>query len=127
MWGGSLPEKVDILKVMASWGARAISTGGYIDLLPDRQSWWQKTPDGKLELRGGAELTQESKLLLEWVNSKGLPQLRTWWEKERYDSGAKTTINDGPYHFFAATNNSGGYLYIRAWIEEQTAGENPHG
>ena len=102
-WGGFLADRQNVL---AAWGARAIYTGGYIDLLPDRQ-------DGK-----GSEA--DFKRLMGWLNGpKGaLAKLRKLTKSEglRQDEDRVVVIEQPGFRLVANPNASYGYLYICAML-----------
>lgn len=100
-WFGRRPPKQS---QQAAWGARAIFHANTIDLLADRQSWSESTPEGKQRLR-------------EWINQTGLPWLRTQVQTvglRSHDSKVLTHDELG-FHIEASPQSSGGYLYIGAW------------
>ena len=90
------------------WGARAIYKDGYIDLLPNRQTY-----DGENE-----EFTQ-------WLNVRALPWLRSEVQKINLDTNDPQilTLSEFKYELKASTNASYGYLYIGAVEHKQTPTE----
>lgn len=86
------------------WGARAIISEGFLDLLPDRQSFQSEADVGK----------NERDEFMMWVNKHALPHLNE--RVKKYDTKNVSYSNqDGRYQCVARDRNSGGYLYIGAY------------
>ncbi len=118
--GGSLPQtspgrKIEIPKpdrpVLAMWSARAIGTGGQVDILHDRQNWGSagylpNTPFGE---------DRDRKTLASWLNNEAIPKLGQWWELWYHDQDSVFSLLDGDFYLRAAPQHSYGYLYIYAY------------
>ena len=86
------------------WGARAIITDGYVDLLWDRQSFQREdhvTNDEKDEFTA-------------WLDKQAIPYLNC---KVRAHETAYIELHsrDNRFHCIAEDRSSGGYLYIGAY------------
>jgi hypothetical protein len=99
---------------LAIWQARAIGTGGNIDIPPDRQAWTGRgyIPFGDW-LFGTAE---DRKILRTWVKDEALPMVIKWWKENHWDQDAKLdyTSPDGRFNITADPRRSYGYVYITA-------------
>lgn len=83
------------------WGARAIITEGFVDLLPDRQSFQSEADVGK----------DERDEFFAWVNMQALPYLNRRI-KEHNTAHIEYKSRDDRYVCIAEDRNSGGYIYI---------------
>jgi hypothetical protein len=108
-WGRNVPEELHG-KIAVTWGARAIYTGQYIDLLHDRMTW--TVPGQELDIEKHRPLVNS---LDHWLSKKGLPFLRNEAKGLYPDDDRVVTLDDGRFHIEASPQRSFGYLYIRAW------------
>ena len=97
---GLFPEEAK--NAVIYWGARAIITEGFVDLLPDRQSFC--VAEGVSEER--------KKAFNEWINESALPLLN---EAVKTKAIPHVRIEGVKRVAEADTHDSGGYLYIGAW------------
>jgi hypothetical protein len=88
-------------KFKAWWGARAIFTNRFVDLLHDRQSW------------EGEE--KEKKALEKWLNKTGLPKIRKLASSLDTRDHEEVRFEDDKHVIVANPRASYGYLYIGAW------------
>lgn len=89
------------------WGARAIITGGVVDLLPDRQSFTMANGVGQ----------DEKDEFVAWIDKQALPYLNRR-VKERDTAHIEFASTDDRYLCVAEDRNSGGYLYIGAYTRK---------
>ena len=86
------------------WGARAIITGGAVDLLPDRQSF----------LKAESVTDDEKDEFVAWLDKQAIPYLN-----QRINAHDTAHIEfhsrDNSFHCVAEDRSSGGYLYIGAY------------
>ena len=89
------------------WGARAIITGGFVDLLPDCQSFQKAdlvTDDEKDEF-------------VAWLDNQALPYLNQ--RVKAHDTAhIELSSRDNRYFCVAEDRSSGGYLYIGAYMRQ---------
>ena len=86
------------------WGARAIITGGKVDLLPDRQSFIKAdhiSPDEKDEF-------------VAWLDNQAIPYLNQSVQA-RDTAHIEFHSRSNRFHCIAEDRSSGGYLYIGAY------------
>ena len=86
------------------WGARAIITGGFVDLLPDRQSFQ----------RADHVTDNEKDEFVAWLDKQAIPYLNQC-VKARDTAHVEFHSRDNSFHCIAEDHNSGGYLYIGAY------------
>ncbi len=113
MWGRAVPVK-DYRGPF--WGARAIYTNGYIDLLPDRQRACEDDVPGKDEF-------------FDWLNDEGLAEFQGVIDdcKPCQSSTSVFTYesDDGKYAVEGSPQGSHGYMYIVAWQQEGVPVDTP--
>ena len=98
---GIYPENFD---PALFWGARAIITGGAVDLLPDRQSF-----------RRADHVTDDEKdEFVAWLDKQAIPYLNQR-VKVRDTAHIEFHSRDDGFHCIAEDRSSGGYLYIGAY------------
>jgi hypothetical protein len=112
-WGGVVRDLV-LDGTKAVWGARAILTGGYVDLLGNR-----------MEMLGDETLRRE---LVDWLDTVAIKGLREnvqrWWDAGQLDGRTTTKLigyHDDTGTIFVTPNGSHGYLYIVAFLEAHLA------
>lgn len=87
------------------WGARAIITGGTVDLLPDRQSFQR-----------AAHVTDNEKdEFVAWLDKHAIPYLNGCVQTHS-TANISFFSRDNRYHCIAEDRDSGGYLYIGAYM-----------
>ena len=98
---GIFPEDFD---PALFWGARAIITGGAVDLLPDRQSF----------LKAESVMDDEKDEFVAWLDKQAIPYLN---QRVKACDTAHIEFHsrDGSFHCIAEDRGSGGYLYIGAY------------
>ena len=107
-FGRLLPVETKAVRV--TWGARAIYSRQYIDLLPDRQSWAVPGVTDEDERR------VHRKRLGAWINKTVLPWLNAKEQKRKLcNQSAVVRLDTGNLHAEASPQSSYGYLYIRVW------------
>ncbi len=97
---GIYPENFD---PALFWGARAIITGGAVDLLPDRQSF----------LKAESVTDDEKDEFVAWLDKQAIPYLNQR-VKARDTAHIEFHSRDNSFHCIAEDHGSGGYLYIGA-------------
>ena len=98
---GIYPENFD---PALFWGARAIITGGAVDLLPDRQSF----------LKAESVTDDEKDEFVAWLDKQAIPYLNQR-VKARDTAHIEFHSRDDSFHCIAEAHGSGGYLYIGAY------------
>ena len=95
------------LKPRIYWGARAIITDGVVDLLPDRQSF-----------NAAADVSKDEKdEFVAWLDKQAIPYLNQ--RVQSHDtSHIEFSSRDNHYFCVAEDRNSGGYLYIGAYMRQ---------
>ena len=89
------------------WGARAIITGGTVDLLPDRQSFQ----------RADHISDDEKDEFVAWLDNQAIPYLNRM--VQAHDTAhIEFASRDKRFRCIAEDRNSGGYLYIGAYRTE---------
>ena len=86
------------------WGARAIIIDGFVDLLPDRQSF-QKAE---------SVTNDEKDEFVAWLDKQAIPCLNQH-VKARNTAHIEFHSRDNSFHCIAEDHDSGGYLYIGAY------------
>ena len=86
------------------WGARAIITGGFVDLLPNRQSFQ----------RAESVTDDEKDEFVAWLDKQAIPYLNRP-VKVHEAAHIEFHSRDDSFHCFAEDRSSGGYLYIGAY------------
>ena len=98
---GIYPENFD---PALFWGARAIITGGAVDLLPDRQSF----------LKAESVTDDKKDEFVAWLDKQAIPYLNQ--RVKAHDTAhIEFHSRDNSFHCIAEDHGSGGYLYIGAY------------
>ena len=101
-FGGTFFDEAQEQGAVMYWGARGAIRNRRLELYPDRQGF---TADD-------AERKQE---FVDWLNETLIPYLEKR-VKEHNTERIEVSNRDGTFQCRAEDRNSGGYLYIGAWV-----------
>jgi len=111
MWGFNNAETRALPEDTPRWGARAILDGGFLDLLPDRQSYSEQPFPDHIELTT--------------ILDRYMPEIRDviqkLWDRGRLrqDSEEVFVLLDAEdFKVMGSAKGSYGYFYITAWISK---------
>jgi hypothetical protein len=93
---------------LAAWGARAILSQGYVDLLGDRMASLPEVP---------MEESEDKTALYTWMEEKAMPQIRKDAESIPGNDDMVYPIDDVRFHARYGAQRSYGYLYITTWMD----------
>ena len=102
-WGAMFFDEAVEHGAVMYWGARGAIVRGRLELYPDRQSFTADDVEHKQEF-------------VEWINDRLIPHLEQ--RVKKHDTARIFVSNaDGSFQCRAEDRNSGGYLYIGAWMQ----------
>lgn len=101
-WG--LPDVIPAA-APAAWGARAIITNHFLDLLADRMAFMPE------------DETRDKAALIKWLDKKAIPWMGKLVNRIGVTDDDTHALDDGRFHLRCNARRSYGYLYVAAWVD----------